>query len=85
MTVPCRRDPDAWFAEKASAMAEAARACRSCPAREACLRTALAWESGLGARYRFGIWGGLTPRQRAALAEDAPDENDPSAPTGRVA
>jgi hypothetical protein len=70
MTVPCHADPDVWFAERVSEVAKAVRACQPCPVRSTCLQAALEWESGLGTHYRFGVWGGLTPRQRAALAPD---------------
>lgn len=35
--------------------------CRQCPVREECLATALALDE------RHGVWGGLTPAERAAL------------------
>lgn len=38
--------------------------CRVCPVTVACLRAALAAEAPSG---RYGIWGGLSPRQRAYL------------------
>lgn len=38
-----------------------------CPVREACLAAALEFEAGRNAHDRFGVWGGLTPTQRANL------------------
>lgn len=40
-----------------------------CPAREECLATALRLEAGKHPCDRWGIWGGLTPTQRAHLDE----------------
>jgi WhiB family redox-sensing transcriptional regulator len=40
--------------------------CAGCPVRIRCLRMALETEV---AGRRFGIWGGLTPDQRARLAQ----------------
>lgn len=41
--------------------------CESCPVSAACLEDALIHENGVGRSYRFGIFGGLTPAQRAGL------------------
>lgn len=52
----------AWFAQDGSFASRAAiRACRSCPVQRECLASAL-W---FGEEY--GIWGGATPEQRAAM------------------
>ena len=51
-------DTDVFYAEAGPAVAWAKLICRGCAARERCL----AW--GL-AREEFGIWGGLTARERA--------------------
>lgn len=40
--------------------------CDSCPVKDACLQAALDRESA-GARHRFGMWGGKTPDERAAM------------------
>lgn len=42
--------------------------CRACPVTLECLRTALAAEAN---SYRFGVWGGLTAKDRAALTPDS--------------
>ena len=63
---PCESDPDLHFDYKRAP--EAARMCRACPAREACLALALDMESGQGPTGRYGVWGGLTPAERAAFA-----------------
>lgn len=59
-------DPDAWFS-RGGRPREAIDACGFCPMRERCLAAALAFESGRNGHDRFGIWGGLTPHERAAL------------------
>ncbi|QCP08214.1 WhiB family transcriptional regulator [Micrococcus luteus] len=66
---PCRRaDPDAWFSTNPYRQAEAAQACHQCPAQELCLRAALDLEGSTGKSYRFGVWGGHTPEDRARIA-----------------
>jgi WhiB family redox-sensing transcriptional regulator len=60
------RDPDLLFVTGA-AQREAARLCRGCPVRLECLADALDNE------VEFGVWGGLTERQRRALLKRSPD------------
>lgn len=36
--------------------------CQGCPVRAECLDYAMTWEKD--ARWRFGVWGGMTPHQR---------------------
>jgi WhiB family redox-sensing transcriptional regulator len=58
----CRQtDPEVFFPEKGRSTKEAKAVCRRCPVREDCLETALA------ADERFGIWGGLSERERRRL------------------
>ena len=40
--------------------------CASCPVRKECLEDALTGEIP---SYRFGVWGGLTPQERAKVAD----------------
>lgn len=47
---------EAFFPERGESTREAKAVCAQCPVREACL------EYGLG--ERFGIWGGMSERQR---------------------
>ncbi|MGD7003533.1 WhiB family transcriptional regulator [Corynebacterium halotolerans] len=57
----CRQvDPDALFV-KGAQQRSAAAICRPCRVRNHCLVTAL------DNREEFGVWGGLTERQRRAL------------------
>ena len=67
-------DPDDWFPSPRHgpvvadpAARNLAETCGHCPVRETCLALALAYEAGQPREYRFGIWGGKTPRQRAAM------------------
>jgi hypothetical protein len=46
---------------------EAAARCAGCPVIEQCLTSALAEEGNLSAGSRYGIRGGLSPKERAAL------------------
>lgn len=58
----CRdRDPDVFFPLSEEGEREAIRVCSGCPVRVECL------EFALEANVRFGIWGGLTEKQRVVL------------------
>jgi WhiB family transcriptional regulator, redox-sensing transcriptional regulator len=54
-------DPEAFFPEKGGSTREAKRICMGCEVRAACLEYALAHDE------RFGIWGGLSERERRRL------------------
>ncbi|MEI6119598.1 MAG: WhiB family transcriptional regulator [Actinomycetes bacterium] len=54
-------DPEAFFPEKGGSTREAKRVCLSCDVRGECL------EYALGHDERFGIWGGLSERERRRL------------------
>jgi len=54
-------DPEAFFPEKGGSTREAKRVCVGCPVRLQCL------EYALGNDERFGIWGGLSERERRKL------------------
>ncbi len=63
----CRdADPDSLFVPGA-AQHRAKRICRDCPVRLDCLAEAL------DHRMEFGIWGGLTERERRSLLRRRPD------------
>ncbi|HSK25159.1 MAG TPA: WhiB family transcriptional regulator [Egicoccus sp.] len=51
-------DPEAFFPEKGGSTREAKRICTACPVRDECLEFALSNDE------RFGIWGGLSERER---------------------
>ncbi|MET9467401.1 WhiB family transcriptional regulator [Streptomyces sp. NPDC006544] len=60
--------PQGRGAELAAAEEAAKGICiRLCPVREECLRLALEREGHADRYNRGGIWGGLTPQERAAL------------------
>lgn len=64
--LPCESDPAFWFNEGATT--EPRRICNTeCPAANGCLLSAMRYESGESAQYRFGVWGGMTAGQRARL------------------
>ena len=54
-------DPEAFFPEKGGSTREAKRICSGCEVRAECLEYALAHDE------RFGIWGGLSERERRRL------------------
>ncbi|MBC6448397.1 WhiB family transcriptional regulator [Actinokineospora sp. HBU206404] len=54
-------DPEAFFPEKGGSTREAKRICLGCEVRSECLEYALAHDE------RFGIWGGLSERERRRL------------------
>jgi WhiB family redox-sensing transcriptional regulator len=58
-------DPEAFFPEKGGSTREAKRVCTTCDVRSECLEYALANDE------RFGIWGGLSERERRKLKKRA--------------
>ena len=59
-------DPDELFVQGA-AQNRAKLICRGCPVRTECLADAL------DNRIEFGVWGGMTERQRRAMLKNRPD------------
>ena len=58
-------DPEAFFTEKGGSTRDAKRICSGCDVRQQCLDYALANDE------RFGIWGGLSERERRKLKKRA--------------
>jgi WhiB family redox-sensing transcriptional regulator len=58
-------DPEAFFPEKGGSTREAKLICAGCEVRAECLEYALAFDE------RFGIWGGLSERERRRLKRGA--------------
>jgi WhiB family redox-sensing transcriptional regulator len=58
-------DPEAFFPEKGGSTREAKKVCLSCDVRVECLEYALQSDE------RFGIWGGLSERERRRLKKRA--------------
>jgi len=58
-------DPEAFFPEKGGSTRDAKRICGSCDVRGECLEYALQNDE------RFGIWGGLSERERRKLKRRA--------------
>ena len=56
-----RTDPEAFFPEKGGSTREAKKVCVGCEVRAECL------DYALGNDERFGIWGGLSERERRRL------------------
>lgn len=58
-------DPESFFPEKGGSTREAKKICSSCEVRGECLEYALSNDE------RFGIWGGLSERERRKLRRRA--------------
>jgi len=58
-------DPEAFFPEKGGSTREAKRICDGCEVRSQCLEYALENDE------RFGIWGGLSERERRKYRREA--------------
>ena len=58
-------DPEAFFPEKGGSTREAKRICVGCEVKQECLEYALMQDE------RFGIWGGLSERERRRLKRKA--------------
>lgn len=58
-------DPEAFFPEKGGSTRDAKRICSGCEVKAQCLDYALANDE------RFGIWGGLSERERRKLKKRA--------------
>ncbi len=59
--VCAQTDPEMWFPDKGGSIRLAKRICASCPVTAPCLAYAL--DHG----ERFGVWGGLSERERRLL------------------
>lgn len=75
-TIPGRNcappaNPEWWFPPEGNTTLQrrATKNCRGCVALETCLAWALHHEAGKPRSARSGIYGGLTPPQRARLQE----------------
>ncbi|MDQ1608941.1 MAG: WhiB family transcriptional regulator, redox-sensing transcriptional regulator [Microbacteriaceae bacterium] len=58
-------DPEAFFPEKGGSTRDAKKICATCEVKAQCLEYALANDE------RFGIWGGLSERERRKLRKRA--------------
>lgn len=52
---------DTWFPERGGSTKEAKRVCHGCSVKDECLEWALTNDE------RFGVWGGVSERERRAL------------------
>ncbi len=60
-------DPEIFFPEKGGSVRDPKRVCGRCEVREPCLDYALTHEDA----GRFGIWGGMSERERRRLKRQA--------------
>ena len=61
-------DPELHFPEKGGSTRDPKRVCKACEVREPCLEYALDHDE------RFGVWGGLSERERRELKRQARTE-----------
>jgi WhiB family redox-sensing transcriptional regulator len=52
LVLPCRTEPDLWFADTPDLLEQAKLRCFACPVRERCL------EGALDREEPWGVWGG---------------------------
>lgn len=71
-------DPEAFYPEKGGSTREAKQVCSRCPVSAECLDAALEREE------RFGIWGGMSERERRRLLKQQKQKTDPN-PEGTAA
>jgi WhiB family transcriptional regulator, redox-sensing transcriptional regulator len=64
--LPCRRDPDLWFAESPGQLEEAKTLCADCPIKTECLAGALSRGEP------WGVWGGEIVERGAVIARKRP-------------
>jgi WhiB family transcriptional regulator, redox-sensing transcriptional regulator len=65
--LPCRvNDPDLWFADKPADLEQAKALCQDCPARLACLASALQ------RKEPWGVWGGEIFERGVVVARKRP-------------
>lgn len=57
-------DPEAFFPEKGGSTREAKKVCLTCEVRTECLEYAVANDE------RFGIWGGMSERERRVVKKE---------------
>lgn len=60
-------DPQLWHPPQHDGYGKGKAICNTCPVQTACLTEALEAEQGLSAWGRHGMYGGLTPEERAQL------------------
>ena len=67
-------DPD-WFypTNTVDGIGQARAICAACPVRRECLADCMRHEGGRAAASRFGVFAGLSPRQRARLHQKLRD------------
>lgn len=74
----CRdQDPDTLFVQGAQ-QRDVREVCRACPVRTECLAHALDHQ------VEFGVWGGMTERERRAVLRRRPDVTDWAGLLGRA-
>jgi WhiB family redox-sensing transcriptional regulator len=63
-------DPEVFFPPTGDIAETARNVCKGCEVRLECLAYAMEHEpQWLNRHYRYGVWGGLTPTERARLGD----------------
>ena len=77
--LPCKDNPELWYADPRSAALELARSiCQTCHHRLPCLEEALTAERDLVGAGRYGMYGALDPDERAELARRRTSKRSPT-------
>ncbi|MCE5291729.1 MAG: WhiB family transcriptional regulator [Nocardiaceae bacterium] len=66
LKLPCREEPDLWFADTPNLLEEAKLRCSACPVRQRCLAEALSREEP------WGVWGGEIFERGVIVARKRP-------------
>ncbi len=72
----CMEDPELFFPGPSNLDPEPVIICQRCPKQDACLQMALDAEEDQPANMRFGIYGGVRPRERFVLAKKRRQEKE---------
>lgn len=76
LKLPCRRDPDLWFAERPADLERAKQLCTDCPIRSECLAGALSRGEP------WGVWGGEIVESGSVISRKRPRGRPPKSRDG---
>ena len=75
-TPKCMEDPELFFPDPTDHDPRPVLICQSCPKKDACLQLALDAEENQPANMRHGIYGGVRPAERFAIAKQRQKEKE---------
>ena len=74
LELACRgEDPELWFSIHQAGIIAAKKICSECPAVEQCLIEAMTIEESISVKYRYGIYGAKTGKERHNIKRLAKD------------